>query len=194
MITSKETVYSDSYTYGIHGSSLAQKLLCTLVQRMSIDVFPCWETFGGEKSRKILGSTSEGFQSGSLGCRHAGRSCSFSLHRIFFLDGPLRSSMEKKPNSDLKGYSVRLTGLHFQLLDLSLTLKELTVVQQAHPDPPIASFPVLKASIHWREVLSGKFVAEFMLEQPRININLKQLRSERLANRTVYSWPMPTSV
>jgi hypothetical protein len=37
----------------------------------------------------------------------------------FFLDGPLRSTLEKKLNSDLKGYSVRLPGLHFQLLAVS---------------------------------------------------------------------------
>ena len=96
----------------------------------------------------------------------------------FFLDGPLRRVMEQKMNRDLKGYSVRLPGLHFQLLGLSVTLKELSVVQQAHPDPPVAYFPVIKASIHWREVLSGRLVAEFMLDRPKININLKQLRSE----------------
>ena len=95
-----------------------------------------------------------------------------------FLDEPLRSSMEKKMNRNLKGYSVRLAGLHFQLLGLSMTLKGLTVMQQAHPDPPVVFFPVLKASIHWREILSGKLVAEFMLDQPKININLQQLRSE----------------
>lgn len=96
----------------------------------------------------------------------------------FFLDEPLRSIMEKKINRDLKGYSVRLPGIHVQLIGLSLTLKELTVLQQAHPDPPIAYFPVLKASIHWREILSGRLVAEFMLDRPKIIINLQQLRSE----------------
>ena len=96
----------------------------------------------------------------------------------YFLDEPLRSSMEKKLNQDLKGYSVRLPGLHIQLIGLSLTLKELTVLQEAHPDSPVVHFPILKASIHWREVLTGKLVAEFMLDQPKININLQQLRSE----------------
>jgi hypothetical protein len=51
-------------------------------------------------------------------------------------------------------------------------------MQQAHPNPPVAYFPVLKASIHWREILSGRIVAEFRLDQPKININLPQLRSE----------------
>lgn len=96
----------------------------------------------------------------------------------FFLDEPLRRHMEEKINQDLKGYSVRLPKLHLQLLGLSLTLKGLTVWQEAHPDPPIAYFPVIKASIHWRRILSGKIVAELMLDQPTININLQQLRSE----------------
>lgn len=86
--------------------------------------------------------------------------------------------MEKRMNHNLKGYTVRLPGLHVRLLDLTLTLKGLTVMQQAHPDIPVVTFPVLKASIHWREVLSGKLVAEFMLDRPTININLQQLRSE----------------
>jgi hypothetical protein len=96
----------------------------------------------------------------------------------FFLDEPLRRIMEKKINRDLKGYSVQLPKLHFQLIGLSLTLKGLTILQQAHPNPPIVFLPVLKASIHWREILSGRLVAEFRLDRPKININLPQLRSE----------------
>jgi len=96
----------------------------------------------------------------------------------YVLDEPLRSSMEQRMNRDLKGYSVRLPGLHLQLVGLSMTLKGLTVLQQAHPDPPVVSFPVIKASIHWRALLSGKLVAEFVLDRPKVNINLQQLRSE----------------
>lgn len=96
----------------------------------------------------------------------------------FFLDEPLRRKMEKNINRDLKGYTVRLPKLHLQLLNLSLTLKEMTVLQEAHPDPPVVYFPVLRASIHWREIFSGKLVAEFRLDRPKINVNLLQLRSE----------------
>ena len=96
----------------------------------------------------------------------------------FFLDEPLRRKMEDNINRDLEGYTVRLPKLHLQLLDLSLTLKEMTVLQEAHPDPPVVYIPVLRASIHWREILSGKLVAEFRLDRPKININLLQLRSE----------------
>ena len=96
----------------------------------------------------------------------------------FFLDVPLRRITEQKINHDLKGYSVRLHGLHLQLIGLSLTLKGLTIQQQAHPDPPIAHFPVLKARVHWSGILFGRLVGELVLDQPKLNINLLQLRSE----------------
>ena len=96
----------------------------------------------------------------------------------FILDEPLRSSMEKNMNRNLKGYTVNLAGLHVQLINLSVTLKGMSIIQQAHPENPVVFFPVLKASIHWREIFSGKLVAEFMLDQPKVNINLQQLRSE----------------
>ncbi len=96
----------------------------------------------------------------------------------FFLDEPLRRVTERKVNRDLKGYSVRLPELHVHLIGLSLTLKGLTVVQQAHPNPPVAYFPYLNTSIHWREILSGRLVAEFVLDDPKLNINLPQLEHE----------------
>jgi hypothetical protein len=96
----------------------------------------------------------------------------------FFLDEPLRRYTENKLNRDLKGYSVRLPGMHLQLVGLSVNLKGLTVFQQAHPNPPIAYFPELHAGIHWREILSGRLVAELRLYRPKVNINLLQLRTE----------------
>lgn len=101
----------------------------------------------------------------------------------FFLDEPLRSRMENKLNQDLKGYSVQLSGLHFNFFSLSLKLKGLTVLQDAHPVPPVAYFPVIKASINWSSILSGRLVAEFRLDQPKLSINLQQLRNEA-ANKT----------
>jgi len=96
----------------------------------------------------------------------------------FFIDEPLRRITENKMNQSLKGYSVRLPELHLNLIGLSITLKGLTVTQKAHPEPPVARFPYLKASVHWREILSGKLVAEMRLDEPKLHINLKQLRTE----------------
>lgn len=96
----------------------------------------------------------------------------------FFIDERLRIITENKINRDLKGYSVVLPGLHIRLIDLTLTLKGLTVRQQAHPEPAVAIFPTIKASIHWREIFSGKVFAEFRLDDPKLHINLQQLQSE----------------
>jgi hypothetical protein len=96
----------------------------------------------------------------------------------YFLDEPLRGSMENRMNSQLKGYTVRLQKLHFQLVGFSMTLKGLSVSQKTHPDPPIAYFPVLHASINWHNILFGKLVAEFMLDRPEIRIDKRQLSSE----------------
>lgn len=101
----------------------------------------------------------------------------------YFLDEPLRKSMESNMNSHLKDYSVRLPGLHLQLIGLSVTLKGLTVTQKAHPEPPVAEFPHLKAGIHWRQVLSGELVAKVEFDRPKIHLDLEQLRAEA-ANKT----------
>ena len=96
----------------------------------------------------------------------------------FFIDESLRRITEKKVNRDLKGYSVRLPELHVRLIGLSLTLKGLTVLQQAYPDSPVAYFPYINASVNWRGMLFGKLVAEFTLDKPKLHINLQQLRHE----------------
>lgn len=96
----------------------------------------------------------------------------------FLFDEPLRRMMEKNINRDLKGYSVRLPKLHVQLINLSLSLKGLTIRQNDHPEPPVAYFPLIKASIHWREIFTGKVFAEFRLDDPKLNINLQQLQNE----------------
>lgn len=96
----------------------------------------------------------------------------------YFLDEPLRANMEKKINHNLKGYSVHLQKLHLQLIGFSMILKGLSVIQQAYPNSPVVYFPIIKASIHWREIFAGKIVAEILLDEPKININLQQLHSE----------------
>jgi hypothetical protein len=102
----------------------------------------------------------------------------FLFAASYTLDEPLRGYMERRINAPLKGYSARLPGLHFQIIGLSLTLKGLTVSQQANPDPPIAQFPSLRFGLHWRAILRGKVVAEVELERPEVRIDLRQYRTE----------------
>ncbi len=96
----------------------------------------------------------------------------------FFLDEPLRRRTEATANKHLKGYTLRLPGLKIQLVGGSVTLEGLTVVQDAHPDPPIASFPKVKATISWRDIIHGRIVARVVFDRPKMYINLQQLKSE----------------
>lgn len=96
----------------------------------------------------------------------------------FFVDEPLRRSMERRMNQSLKGYTVTLPKAHFSLFGLSVTLRDLSVRQQANPDPPVIVIPKLKASVQWRELLTLHLVADFLVDKPRLHINLVQLRQE----------------
>ncbi|HYK41708.1 MAG TPA: DUF748 domain-containing protein [Thermoanaerobaculia bacterium] len=96
----------------------------------------------------------------------------------FFVDEPMRRTMERKMNASLKGYSVQIPKLHFSLFGASVTLKQLTVRQQANPNPPVIVVPRLKASVQWEELLTGHLVADFLMDKPRLNVNLPQLEAE----------------
>jgi hypothetical protein len=96
----------------------------------------------------------------------------------FLIDEPIRRSMERRMNASLKGYSVVLPGLKFHPVGLSVTLRDLTIRQTAHPETPVAQFPLLHASIEWKQLLTLHLVADFLLKNPRLHIDLRQLRAE----------------
>jgi len=96
----------------------------------------------------------------------------------FLLDEPLRRKVEADINNGLKGYTVRIGRLDFHPVGLSLDLQESTIYQSAHPDPPIAHIPNLSASVHWKALLRGRFVADFELDNPTIRFDLTQFSQE----------------
>ena len=96
----------------------------------------------------------------------------------FLIDEPLRRYTEAKVNRALKGYTAHIGKLNFHPIGLSLDIAELVVVQDAHPDPPVASIPLLSASVHWRALLHGRLVGDFVIDRPTLHINLAQARAE----------------
>jgi len=96
----------------------------------------------------------------------------------FLIDEPLRRYTEAKMNRALKGYTVHLRKLDFHPLGFSLDLKDVLVVQDAHPKPPVARIPLLSASVHWRALIHGRLVGDFLIDHPVLNINLAQARQE----------------
>jgi Domain of Unknown Function (DUF748) len=91
---------------------------------------------------------------------------------------PLRRSIEGRMNRSLKGYEARIEQARLQPLGLSLTLKNLVIRQTAHPEPAILVVPTLHASVHWREILFLRVVADFRIDRPKAYVNLEQLRAE----------------
>ena len=81
-------------------------------------------------------------------------------------------------NARLTGYTVSIGALSLHPIGLSLTLSDLVFVQQANPEPPVGRIARLDASVQWKALLSGKLVANFALDQPRLYVNLQHLQQE----------------
>lgn len=81
-------------------------------------------------------------------------------------------------NHSLKGYTVQIPNLHFSLFGGSITLRGLTLRQQANPDSPVLVVPRLKASVQWGELWTLHLVADFLLDRPRLVVNLPQIEQE----------------
>ncbi len=96
----------------------------------------------------------------------------------FFVDEPLRRSIERRMNDRLQGYDVRLPKLRVRVFSFSIALEGLTVRRKAHPEPPVLQIERLTTSVHWRALLSARLVADVLLERPRVDMNLIQLREE----------------
>jgi hypothetical protein len=96
----------------------------------------------------------------------------------FIPNEPLRRSIERRMNASLQGYEARIDEVRFQPLGLSLTLRDVQIRQTAHPEPAILRIPRLHASVHWKELLFLRVVADFAIDRPVAYVNLPQLRSE----------------
>ncbi|MGE5414969.1 MAG: DUF748 domain-containing protein [Syntrophomonadaceae bacterium] len=89
-----------------------------------------------------------------------------------------RRSIERRMNASLKGYGAQIGKVRVRPFGLSVTLENLVIRQQAHPDPPVLDIPLMTASVHWRELLTLHVVADFFLDHPRVYANLTQLKTE----------------
>ncbi|MDC4224211.1 MAG: DUF748 domain-containing protein [Candidatus Manganitrophus sp.] len=96
----------------------------------------------------------------------------------FFIDEPLRRYMEREANRNLKGYTIRIGALDFHPIGLSLDLKDVKIVQEAHPTPPMVSIQKASASLQWREILTGDVVSNWRIEHPIFYLNFKQAKKE----------------
>jgi hypothetical protein len=94
------------------------------------------------------------------------------------LDEPLRRRIEAGINRSLKGYQVEIRRVDFHPFGFSIDLEDSIIVQEAHPDPPMAEVPLLRASVEWLSLLQLELVADFEIVEPKIHFNRKQGEKE----------------
>ena len=94
------------------------------------------------------------------------------------VDEILRRNLEAKMNQHLKGYTVSVGHAHLNPFSFSVTMQQLTIRQQANPEPPVADIPRLKLSVEWTHLLTTHLVADAVFNQPRVHVNLPQLLAE----------------
>jgi Domain of Unknown Function (DUF748) len=96
----------------------------------------------------------------------------------FFLDEPIRRYIEHEMNRSMKGYTAHIGAARFHPIGLSLTLKDLSFVQDARPDPPVLHVPRLDASVHWKALIFGGIVADFAVVDPVLYADQRQVEAE----------------
>ena len=94
------------------------------------------------------------------------------------LAGPMRNWAERMMNSKLNGYTVQIARVRPHLWRLAFELDDVVLVQNTHPDPPVANFGALKFSMVWGELLHFKVAGDLTIERPALHINLTQIEEE----------------
>lgn len=97
---------------------------------------------------------------------------------LLFVDEPLRRYAERELNQHVEGYTFKIGALSFHLMGFSTDLKDITVTQTDHPDPPVAQIAKWHASIHWRELFSGTLVSDHTIDHLVVHMVRKQALKE----------------
>jgi hypothetical protein len=94
------------------------------------------------------------------------------------LAGPMRSWAERMMNANLKGYQVHIGKVRPHLWRLGFDLENLELVQNTHPEPPVANAGALEFSVVLGELLRFKLAGDLKIQHPALHINLTQIREE----------------
>lgn len=95
-----------------------------------------------------------------------------------YAEEPARRYLEAEVNNRLTGYTVRIPALRVHPWTGSIELHDATIVQDAHPQPPVTHIARLVTSIDWRALLHRRLVADVTFDRPTIHVNLKNVRAE----------------
>ena len=106
----------------------------------------------------------------------------FLVVGLFFMDallaGPMRRWAEQAMNAKLNGYAVHIGRVRPHLWRLAFDLDDLVLVQNTHPDPPVANFGALQFSLVVGELLRLKVAGDLTIVRPALHLNLTQIKEE----------------
>jgi hypothetical protein len=101
------------------------------------------------------------------------------LIAAFLVDEPLRRLVERQMNERLDGYTATVGHLDFHPIGFALDLRDVVLVQDANPDPPVMRIGRLSANVQWSALIRGRLVADFELVRPILYINRNHLEAEQ---------------
>ena len=96
---------------------------------------------------------------------------------LFIVNRQLPRVIERALNAQVEGYRFTV-GQATLAPSLSLEIRQLTMVQIDHPDPPVAEIPRWSLSIQWSQILSGVLVSDYVISHPTLHVTLPQAKQE----------------
>lgn len=96
----------------------------------------------------------------------------------FAVEEPLRRMTEREMNRRMKGYTSHIGRLDFHPIGFAVDFRDVQLVQNADPTPPVMRIEQLTASVQWWALLHGKLVADFTLRKPVIYADRSHFETE----------------
>jgi hypothetical protein len=62
--------------------------------------------------------------------------------------------------------------------NLSLEIRQLTMIQIDHSDSPVAEIPRWNLSVQWSQIFSGVLVSDYVISRPTLHVTLPQAKQE----------------
>jgi hypothetical protein len=100
-----------------------------------------------------------------------------AVSALFIVNLKLPAFIEHQLNRHVDGYQFTV-GQATLSPNLSLEIRQLTMIQIDHPDPPVAEIPRWRLSIQWRHIFSGVLVSDYIISRPTLRITLPQAKQE----------------
>ena len=93
----------------------------------------------------------------------------------FLAESPLRRVAERQLNACVQGYTAHIGRLDVRPLGLSVHLRDLHIVQDAHPDTPLVRIPRVSTDLRLAPLLRGRLVADVLVVGAQVEAGRAQV-------------------